>query len=59
MQKEIILKLKPAEAFDNTAIRTYLAKSLGASENSITGFYKLKQSIDARSRQLVWINITI
>ncbi len=59
MQKEIILKLKPAEAFDNTAIRCYLAKSLGTSENSITGFYKLKQSIDARSRQQVWINLTL
>lgn len=59
MQKNISLKLKPAEAFDNASIRSYLAQSLGISENSVTGFYKLKQSIDARSRQQVWINLTL
>lgn len=59
MQKDISIKLKPAEAFNNAAIRSYLAQALGTSQNSITGFYTLKQSVDARSRQQVWINLTL
>ncbi len=59
MQKDISIKLKPAEASDNTAIRRYLAQTSGVTESSITGFYKTRQSIDARSRQQVWINLTL
>ena len=59
MQKDISIKLKPAEASDNTAIRRHLAQSSGARESAITGFYKTKQSIDARSRQQVWVNLTL
>ncbi len=55
MQKEISIKIKPYEALNNSAIHQYLAILLGKNENNITGFYKLKQSIDARSRQQVWI----
>jgi uncharacterized FAD-dependent dehydrogenase len=59
MQKDITIKLKPSEASDNDVIRKYLALSAGRDESSITGFYKFKQSIDARSRQQVWINLTL
>nr|HPH99705.1 FAD-dependent monooxygenase [Chitinophagaceae bacterium] len=59
MQKEISIKIKPYEALNNSAIHQYLAILLGKNENNITGFYKLKQSIDARSRQQVWINLTL
>jgi uncharacterized FAD-dependent dehydrogenase len=59
MQKEISLKLKPAEAIDNNIITAYIAQSLSISNNKISGFYKLKQSIDARSKQQVWVNITV
>ena len=59
MQKDITIKLKPSEASDNDSIRRTLALSAGKAESSITGFYKLKQSIDARSRQQVWINLTL
>lgn len=59
MQKDITIKLKPSEASDNETIRRYLAQSAGKAESSITGFYKSKQSIDARSRQQVWINLTL
>ncbi|MBV9988639.1 MAG: NAD(P)/FAD-dependent oxidoreductase [Chitinophagaceae bacterium] len=58
MQKDITLKLKPAEVADTSAVRQYLAQSLGADESAISGFYPLKQSIDARGRQ-VWINLQI
>ena len=59
MQKDISIKLKPAEASDNTAIRRHLAQSSGVKESAITGFYKTRQSIDARSRQQVWVSLTL
>jgi uncharacterized FAD-dependent dehydrogenase len=59
MQQQITLKLKPEEAVNNAIIQQYIAAALAIQENSITGFYTLKQSIDARSRQQVWINITL
>ncbi|NCI47985.1 NAD(P)/FAD-dependent oxidoreductase [Sediminibacterium soli] len=58
MQKELSLKLKPAEAADDTGIRQYLSQTLGADENELTGFHRIRQSIDARGRQ-VWINLTV
>lgn len=58
MQKDIQLKLTPSEAADTGAIRQYLAQSSGTKETDITGFHKLKQSIDARGRQ-VWINLQV
>ena len=57
MQKDITLKLSPSEASDDAIIRKYLAQSLGKDEKDIAGFYRLKQSIDARSRSQVWINL--
>jgi len=59
MQKEISLQLKPEEAFDDVVLKKYIAGRLGCKEQNITGFYKTKQSIDARSRQQAWINLTL
>jgi uncharacterized FAD-dependent dehydrogenase len=59
MQKEITLKLKPSEAADNNIIKKILASSAGVPLNNISGFIIIRQSIDARSRQQVWINITV
>jgi uncharacterized FAD-dependent dehydrogenase len=59
MQKEISLKLTPSESVNDTIINQYIARSLGKEEKNITGFYRLKQSIDARSRSQVWINLNI
>ncbi|MBS1640717.1 MAG: FAD-dependent oxidoreductase [Bacteroidetes bacterium] len=56
MQKEISLKLKPTEAFNDVVIKEYLSQTLSISSQQITGFYKTKQSIDARSRKQVWMN---
>ncbi|MBS1627728.1 MAG: FAD-dependent oxidoreductase [Bacteroidetes bacterium] len=56
MQKEISLKLKPNEAFNEVIIKEYLSQSLSIAPTHITGFYKTKQSIDARSRKQVWMN---
>ncbi len=59
MQTDIQLKLTPSEAADDTIIRQYISRSLGKEETVITGFYRLKQSIDARSSKQVWINLTV
>lgn len=58
MQKDIQLKLTPHEAASDPHISNSIARSLGRNEKEITGFYRLKQSIDARSRQ-VWINLSV
>ena len=59
MQKDISIKLTPSEAVNDTIINQYIARSLGKEEKSIAGFYRLKQSIDARSRSQVWINLSV
>lgn len=59
MQQQIVLKLKPEEAANDFFITKSIAQTLAINTDSVTGFYKLKQSIDARSRQQVWINITL
>jgi uncharacterized FAD-dependent dehydrogenase len=59
MQQQLSLKLKPSEALDDSIIKENIAKSLGKPSDTVTGFHKLKQSLDARSRQQVWINVTV
>jgi uncharacterized protein len=59
MQKDISLKLTPSEAVDDTIINGYIAQSLGKKEFEISGFYRIAQSIDARSRKQVWINLSV
>lgn len=59
MQKEFSLKITPKEAADDTLIRQYIAKAVGKKEDTVSGFYRLKQSIDARSSRQVWINLTL
>lgn len=59
MQQTIQLKLTPQESVDTNIIKNYAAGYLGIQPNDIKGFYTLKQSIDARSKKQVWINVTI
>jgi len=59
MQQQLSIKVKPHEAEDTAIIKDYISKETGRNTNSITGFYKLKQSIDARSSRQIWINITL
>lgn len=51
MQTDITLKLLPSEAAQPSVIRQFVAASLSKSHEAVTGFYKLKQSIDARAKQ--------
>ena len=58
MQQKISLKVRPAEAADETLIKKLIADSCGKNTNEITGFHILKRSIDARDKK-VWINIAV
>ena len=58
MQKTIQLKLLPSEAADEQSVIQYIARAAGIKPGSISGYYLLKHSIDARSRQ-PWINLTV
>ena len=59
MQLTIQLQLKPNEAFDNMLLQQHISNTITQPIDNITGFYIVKQSIDARSRQQVWIILTI
>jgi uncharacterized FAD-dependent dehydrogenase len=57
MQKEFTLRLKPQEAASPEIIQSYIAQTAGCKPEAVNGFLIMKQSIDARSRQQVWINL--
>jgi hypothetical protein len=59
MQSTIQLRISPADAANASVLLAAIAKNLGRSINQINGYHILKQSIDARSRQQVWINLTL
>ena len=59
MQKTIQLRVKPEEAANASHLVSILAQAIGQKQEAISGYHMLKQSIDARSRQQVWINLTI
>ena len=59
MQKQIQLRVKPEEAANSAVLITIIAHAIGQSSSFINGYHILKQSIDARSRQQIWINLTI
>ena len=58
MQQKLSLKLLPSEAASTVIVKEYIAKSTGAAIDSITGFYLLKKSIDARGKQ-PWVNLSV
>ena len=56
MQKIISLKLLPSEAASEQLVKKYLAVAAAVKTNSVSGYNILKQSIDARGKQ-VWIHL--
>jgi len=58
MQKNISLRLLPADAANNGAIKQHIAQNTGKNIADITGFYILKKSVDARGRT-AWVNLTL
>jgi uncharacterized FAD-dependent dehydrogenase len=59
MQTTIQLRITPADAANASVLLAAIAQNLGKSINNINGYHILKQSIDARSRQQVWMNLTL
>ena len=59
MQTTIQLRITPSRAANPPDLLEALAQNLGRSIDQINGFHILKQSIDARSRQQVWMNLTV
>lgn len=58
MQKKIALRLNPAAADDPESVKTAIATTEQLQREDITGYYPLKRSIDARSRN-IYINLTV
>lgn len=58
MQQKLSLKLLPHEAAGDDIIKSYIAASAGIKKNSVSGYHILKQSIDARSKN-IWVNLTV
>ncbi len=59
MQKQIQLRVKPEEASNASHLIVVVAQAIGETPESISGYHILKQSIDARSRQQIWINLSL
>ncbi len=58
MQQKITLKILPAEAADDLAIKQLIAKTTGTKVNAVTGYHFQKKSIDARGK-IIWVNLTL
>src|SRR5882724_2616424 len=58
MQQQLTLKLLPAEAASEQAVKEYISQATGKNISLITGFHIRKKSLDARSKQ-VWVNLTL
>jgi hypothetical protein len=58
MQKKFTLKVLPSEAADQILLKEIIAKACAISVQRVTGFNLIKQSIDARGRQ-VWFHLTV
>jgi uncharacterized FAD-dependent dehydrogenase len=59
MQSTIQLRITPADAANASVLLAAIAQALGKSISQVNGYHILKQSIDARSRQQVWMNLTL
>ncbi len=58
MQQQVSLRLLPAQAATEASVMAAIANTTGYAISQITGFYILKQSIDARGRQ-AWVNLQV
>jgi uncharacterized FAD-dependent dehydrogenase len=58
MQQQLSLKLLPAEAASEQAVKEYISKATGKNISGITGFHIQKKSLDARSKQ-AWVHLTL
>ncbi len=59
MQTKIQVRLTPTESAHGPSLIKAICQITGEAESSITGYQILKKSIDARSRQQIWVNLTL
>jgi uncharacterized FAD-dependent dehydrogenase len=59
MQTKIQVRLTPSESAHGPSLLKAISQITGEAESSITGYQILKKSIDARSRQQIWVNLTL
>ena len=59
MQTKIQVRLTPSESAHGPSLIKAICQITGEAESSITGYQILKKSIDARSRQQIWVNLTL
>ena len=59
MQTEIQVRLTPSESAHGPSLIKAISQITGEAEASIKGYQILKKSIDARSRQQIWVNLTL
>lgn len=59
MQKTTQIRVKPEQAADSSILYSLISQTLSQPLDAINGFQILKQSIDARSRQQIWINLSL
>lgn len=58
MQKKISVKVLPSQAHEHFSLQKIIAQACNVSFDEITGFNLLKQSVDARGKQ-VWFHLTV
>lgn len=58
MQQKVSLRIRPADLLDENAVKIAISQELGIKKNTISGYYLLKKSLDARSRT-IWYNLTL
>ena len=58
MQQKITLRLRPEEAFSESAIHRHISQHAGVKSTAISGYHTLKKSIDARGKNILY-NITV
>ncbi|TDH26118.1 FAD-binding protein [Segetibacter sp. 3557_3] len=58
MQQQVTLRLTPSEALDEQVISSTIAAHLNKAVTDITGYFVVKQSLDARGKQ-AWVNLTL
>ena len=59
MQKKIQVRITPSESAHGPSLLKAISQITGEAETSITGYQILKKSIDARSRQQIWVNLSL
>ena len=59
MNKRLSLRLKPEEAFDEARLKNIALQEAGLATAEGVELRPLRRSIDARSRQQVWVNVEL